>query len=746
MKKIFIVLFLSTFILNTFAARPPKVKIEKVDPDTTQMVQYRTRANHWSISATAGAGYLDGDQANRKSKVIGPATWSVFNFNFTANLEYTFSPIWGMYLEYFYNPYSGTARYQNELAYPNREYVTSDAFDYKGMNHELILGASFNVLNIFYHCRPQKWQLYANVGIAGNLYKMTKHTSIDGNWADGYFLGDGDVLGTIPGDITLGKKFKSYDYTMSAPVGLSVEWNATRWLGVLANFQYHIRLNKDNFDGTIEGNDNDGAIYAGIGLRWKFNSLSHRNYYHVRDMAMCQYEQNMAMPAVKKLGAKVDSLDNKVDSLDKKVNDLEPRIKALEEDMENLRDTDGDGVPDVRDRHPNTPPGTVVDYWGVPVDGAARRIPDNTYHDGDSSNPIADPCDVNGNGIPNGKIIEKNISYLKNSTGKPDNKYIDGNPKKPIKNPYDVNGNGIPDYKEYGDNDDMDGDGIPNIEDPDIDGDGIPNEQDPTPYGAGSYRTSTGKVIVIEYDDDIDGDGISNESDPDIDGDGLMNEEDPTPWGKICGLSKNLMPDYADNMYHNGDKTKPIKDPNDVNGDGIPNWKQTGPNDDLDGDGIPNRLDNDIDGDGIPNAIDPTPYGAPCNDARTPSGTTTKQSGTYGSSGYGIEDFGASVYFSTSKSDLTIVSHNVLAGIARKMYANPDAKLEIHAYCDEQGQRSQYDNIKLSKNRAKIVRETLIKKYGVKANRIVVCEGHGAIQGPTIDYLPNRRADLIVIK
>jgi len=44
----------------------------------------------------------------------------------------------------------------------------------------------------------------------------------------------------------------------------------------------------------------------------------------------------------------------------------------------------------------------------------------------------------------------------------------------------------------------------------DVDGDGIPNEEDP----------------------DIDGDGIPNEEDPDIDGDGIPNEEDSSPSGQ----------------------------------------------------------------------------------------------------------------------------------------------------------------------------------------------------------------------
>jgi hypothetical protein len=57
------------------------------------------------------------------------------------------------------------------------------------------------------------------------------------------------------------------------------------------------------------------------------------------------------------------------------------------------------------------------------------------------------------------------------------------------------------------------------------------------------------------------------------------------------------------------DCTKKCVDPNDLDGDGIPNAQDP----DIDGDGIPNQFDNDVDGDCIPNGQDPDPYG-PNND------------------------------------------------------------------------------------------------------------------------------------
>lgn len=69
----------------------------------------------------------------------------------------------------------------------------------------------------------------------------------------------------------------------------------------------------------------------------------------------------------------------------------------------------------------------------------------------------------------------------------------------------DTDGDGELDVDEGTVDDDLDGDGLLNHEDPDLDGDGVPNE----------------------LDDDLDGDGLPNAADPDIDGDGLPNEEDP---------------------------------------------------------------------------------------------------------------------------------------------------------------------------------------------------------------------------
>ena len=495
MRKLTLILFAMLLCMPAFSKQ--KIRIERVEPDSTkeEIVTYRTKSNHWSLTGHFGVGFLDGDQKQSYSTIF---PHSAKELNFGINLEYSFNPIWGLYLEYLYNPYGGTAPYTNQIA----DHHFGEQMPFKGMNHEGVLGVSLNLLNLFSSCRPQVFNWYGNVGIGASIFKITEHP----------MLGT-DPLKVLPvWEKGVGRDGRS----MSIPIGTTLEVNATRWLAILLNVQYRMHF-QDIYDGAVRGNQNDNTAYAGLGLRWKINSLSHPNRDHVRNMAMCTWEQNASEKLAKDNAKRLDTIAGKVDYLKTCFDALEPRVRILENEMEQLRDSDEDGVPDVRDKHPNTPRGTPVNYYGEPISGTGNNI-------------------YGGN----------------NGTG---GAYIPGGNR------------------------------------------------------GGNATTSA-------YD--------------------------------------------------------------------------------------PNR-----------------PL---------------------------MEEEGLSVYFATGKYDISAASHTVLAAIARRMQAHPDYQLEIHAYCDEQGVRSNYQNQKLSDNRAKKVRDTLISKYGVDANKIVLVKGYGVLQGPTIDYLPNRRADMIFIR
>ncbi|GFH42587.1 hypothetical protein Hs30E_11380 [Lactococcus hodotermopsidis] len=196
----------------------------------------------------------------------------------------------------------------------------------------------------------------------------------------------------------------------------------------------------------------------------------------------------------------------------------------------------------------------------------------------------------------------------------PDNTWYEGNRDNEIAKLGDVDGDGVPNSLD----DDIDGDGVPNDLDDDRDGDGISNDRDQTPNGAadpvdnGHHDGDLTKPIVTPAD--VDGDGLSNLQDPDIDGDGVPNVIDPDIDGDGIFNAYDPTP--------NGDQSGQLI-PDNKYGNGDKTHPITAPGDvdndgvpnskdeDIDGDGIPNAIDPDIDGDGIPNEVDRTPFGAP---------------------------------------------------------------------------------------------------------------------------------------
>jgi hypothetical protein len=205
----------------------------------------------------------------------------------------------------------------------------------------------------------------------------------------------------------------------------------------------------------------------------------------------------------------------------------------------------------------------------------------------------------------------------------------------------DLNGNGIPN------DDDTDNDGTPNYLDEDDDGDGVPTvDEDRNGDGNPANDHSDSDTIPDYLDDDDDGDGIptadedpNGDGDPtndDTDDDGTPNylddddDGDGTPTADEDGDSdSDTVPDYLepDNEDVDNDGQDNQHDPDDDD-DGVPtaNEDPSGDgnptNDDTDSDGTPNYLDDDDDGDGILTANeDPNGDGNPTNDDTDGDGT-----------------------------------------------------------------------------------------------------------------------------
>ncbi|XP_065085506.1 uncharacterized protein LOC135707568 isoform X2 [Ochlerotatus camptorhynchus] len=144
---------------------------------------------------------------------------------------------------------------------------------------------------------------------------------------------------------------------------------------------------------------------------------------------------------------------------------------------------------------------------------------------------------------------------------------------------------------------DLDGDGIPNDQDPDDDNDGIPDTQD-------NDDDNDGVPDAEDMDDDNDGIPDSMDVDSkmvanDLDGDGIPNDQDDDD-------DNDGIPDAEDDDDDN-DGILDAKDDDDDN-DGVPDSEDTDAKsrgNDFDGDGITNDKDDDDDNDGIPDSEDP---------------------------------------------------------------------------------------------------------------------------------------------
>jgi OOP family OmpA-OmpF porin len=316
------------------------------------------KVNHWSIAGHAGVAFIDGDQTQLYND-LWPKSGADIAFGF--EVEYTFTPGFGLYAEYVYNPYRGsTTYYYKGLKQPSGlEENKQIPMDFDGLAHEANLGVSLNFLNMFYRYRPQTWNVYVNVGMGVAFYDVSAYDFGTKNIMD--YLDKGKrVAPSIPNG-----------RAVTFPLGISLEYNPLKWLAIVWNTQYRMHK-KDNMDASEKGNDDDNTIYSGLGLRWKINSKD-KTMQHIRNMSPADYEPAQCCDATVENSQKISEIVTQISALAGNASSIEEEKERTIE--ENLPDTDLDGVPDVRDRHPNTPSGSFVNYYGEPLDkDAVERI------------------------------------------------------------------------------------------------------------------------------------------------------------------------------------------------------------------------------------------------------------------------------------------------------------------------------------------------------------------------------------
>lgn len=353
MRKGILILIIITTTLATFSQKKP--------------------FSRFSLTAEYGYNYFDGD-INQNLTSVFPS--SIRDITYGGSLEYALTPVWGVSLDYYHFP----LRAENFVP---RVIINTDM-------HSVSLNATVNFTRMLFPLKAYKLFAIGSVGAGYAYYEFSPYNPIDPS----------DPLDSPPATLLL-ESGQPLGRAFSVPVSFALEYNFSKSFALGTKIQYRSH-NKDNLEGISQlnwkGVTNDfvgaGYIYA----RYKFNAI---NRDHLRNMRWNDYAPDEGLALARELKAEMDSVkakvnavDNKVAAIDKKIDLLVPRIENVEKLLSNDGvDSDGDGVPDHRDKDPNTPAGTPVDFWGKALPNvepvkAGRKASAVAFDDASSMNYI----------------------------------------------------------------------------------------------------------------------------------------------------------------------------------------------------------------------------------------------------------------------------------------------------------------------------------------------------------------------
>jgi len=244
---------------------------------------------HWSIIPHIGFSSFDGDFSGEKAHSFAIPSAGLA-------LEYNFTPVWSVGVEYMYDQYTVIGRQGVD---PNgNPYQNADTL-LNGHLHRAGVYLSMDLINLFFP-RVQKkvFSLIPHIGAGGAWYKRSAYFRDDKRWGfdkNGNEVlfnpthGRGQTIGYINDDGVVGPDYDTkYNMEGYIQAGLDLDFNLNRTLaiGLRANYTYFTR---DYFDGrgyhvgeaSYASKNNDGIFEITANLRFKLEAVSKS---HVRNM------------------------------------------------------------------------------------------------------------------------------------------------------------------------------------------------------------------------------------------------------------------------------------------------------------------------------------------------------------------------------------------------------------------------------------------------------------------------------
>lgn len=322
----------------------------------------------WSIMPEYGYLVFDGD-INQQLNELFPS--SLTNQVLGLNIGYAFDPIWGAAIDGYFFP----ARAINKSPIPL--FINTNIY-----NGDFVLTVNLSKL-IFPNLKP-KLHFIAGAGLGYAYYTYSLKNYPDGTpLADNTTYNDIKYSGqTKPVKLTDGNGVMDHGNAISIPVYLALEYNFSKPFAIGVKFDYR-SYNKDNLEGVTylnwNGVTNDYVGFGSVYVRYKIGAIKRD---HLRNITMKEYREDEFMPLIAGINNEIAGLKGRVGAVEDKVNQMLPRLDKLETLIKNEGpDSDNDGVIDMRDLEPNTPPNTPVDFYGRTQKVTVVTKADNTQSD-----------------------------------------------------------------------------------------------------------------------------------------------------------------------------------------------------------------------------------------------------------------------------------------------------------------------------------------------------------------------------
>jgi len=291
MKKSLFILSLLCFSVVAFAQQSEADEVKGAHPyNLEENEEVSQEFAHWSLIPRAGFSSFDGDFSNEKKHSFAVPSAGLA-------LEYNFTPVWSVGIEYMYDMYTVTGRTgidENGNPLQNADTLLN------GHLHRAGAYIAMDIINLLFPRAKKKIvSIFPYVGAGGAWYKRSAYFKDDKRWGfdkNGNEVlfnpthGRGQTAGYINADGVVGPDYDT-KYTMEGYIqaGIDMDFNLNRTLalGVRANYTYFTR---DYFDGrgyhageaSYASKNNDGIFEVTANLRFKLEAVSKT---HVRNIS-----------------------------------------------------------------------------------------------------------------------------------------------------------------------------------------------------------------------------------------------------------------------------------------------------------------------------------------------------------------------------------------------------------------------------------------------------------------------------